>query len=75
MYKYIIVIRARLCPVTWVEDAWTASDGERLFSLTRQTEAWAHRYETQEEAQKDAQALYEANKQYGLTTTVQAVLN
>jgi len=75
MYKYIIVIRARLCPVTWVEDAWTPQNAsQRHFMLTRMSEAQALRYESQEDAQADADTIYEANKGYGLTTTVQAVL-
>ena len=71
--KYIVVIRAHLCPVTWVEDAWADSDGERQFLLTRLQERLAHRYDSQEEAQKDAVLIFEANKQYGLSTSVQAV--
>jgi len=70
---YIVVIRAHLCPVTWVEDAWTDSDDERQFLLTRLQERLALRYDTLEKAQKDANVIFEANKQYGLSTSVQAV--
>lgn len=78
MYKYIIVIRARLCPVTWVEDAWIAQNEhgteQRYYRLTRQTEDLAKRFDTKEEAQEYADDIYEGNKQYGLTPTIQAVL-